>query len=555
MKRNISSKVVLALFALFVVAFPAAAEEGQVNLSQIADVSINPTAITFQPKVEYKSLLLKIATPTGAVLEQSFSGSSAPYFDIAMAGGPLVDGLYGYELVVTPHQKLSQQGIEGGRSESNGFSANPLGAAAPEAPALTQSGNFTIKNGSLVTSSNEGLSSTMDIVHNDDVIITFSLCVGNDCVNGENFGFDTLRLKENNLRLHFDDTSTSASFPKNDWRIVANDSANGGASYLAFEDSTAGRQVFRVDAGAPANSLRVDSSGDVSIGNSNAVVELHITDGDSPTLRLEQDGSSGFTPQTWDVAGNETNFFVRDVTNGSNLPFKIKPGADDNTLVLDNDNYVGIGILNATSKLHINAGNASTALHIATDSSTPALLTAERASGATVQLSAGAGSTFFGSRSNHPMNLIVNQNSWFYMDTSGNISLAQNASTTNGNKIDTGIAGSFLTSGGVWTSASSRAVKENISGLTTQEAIDALQTLDPVKFNYIAEKGEQYVGFIAEDVPELVATNSRKSLNAMDVVAVLTKVVKEQQKVAAQQQKTIAEMKQEIKDLKKKLDK
>ena len=38
------------------------------------------------------------------------------------------------------------------------------------------------------------------------------------------FGFDTIVLKENNLRIFFDDTSTSASFPRNDWRIIANDS-------------------------------------------------------------------------------------------------------------------------------------------------------------------------------------------------------------------------------------------------------------------------------------------------------------------------------------------
>ncbi|MEP5152216.1 hypothetical protein, partial [Planktotalea sp.] len=91
-----------------------------------------------------------------------------------------------------------------------------------------------------------------DIQQLDDVIISGgSLCVGMDCVNGENFGFDTIRLKENNLRIHFDDTSNSASFPGNDWRIVANDSGNGGSNYLAIEDSTAGRVPFRVEATAP----------------------------------------------------------------------------------------------------------------------------------------------------------------------------------------------------------------------------------------------------------------------------------------------------------------
>jgi hypothetical protein len=46
-----------------------------------------------------------------------------------------------------------------------------------------------------------------DFVINDDMIIIGSLCVGFDCVNGEVFSFDTIRLKENNLRIKFDDTS------------------------------------------------------------------------------------------------------------------------------------------------------------------------------------------------------------------------------------------------------------------------------------------------------------------------------------------------------------
>jgi hypothetical protein len=35
------------------------------------------------------------------------------------------------------------------------------------------------------------------------------------------------------------------------------------------------------------------------------------------------------------------------------------------------------------------------------------------------------------------------------------------------------------------------------------------------------------VGFIAEDVPDLVSTKDRKGLSPMDIVAVLTKVVQE----------------------------
>jgi hypothetical protein len=192
-----------------------------------------------------------------------------------------------------------------------------------------------------------------DFVHPEDVIIQGSLCVGFDCVNGESFGFDTLRLKENNLRVHFDDTSSSASFPSNDWRIVVNDSSNGGGNYFAVEDSTAARQVFLVEAGAPASSLFVENTGDVGLGTSNPVSDLHIARGDTPTLRLEQNGSSGFTPQTWDIAGNEANFFIRDATSGSRLVFRIEPGAGTNALFVEDTNDIGLGTNTPDENIHM----------------------------------------------------------------------------------------------------------------------------------------------------------------------------------------------------------
>ena len=90
-----------------------------------------------------------------------------------------------------------------------------------------------------------------------NLVVDGSLCVGFDCPVAPAFGSDTIRLQENNLRIHFDDTSIAASFPSNDWRIVTNESGNGGASYFAIEDSTAARQVFRVTAAAPTNALKV----------------------------------------------------------------------------------------------------------------------------------------------------------------------------------------------------------------------------------------------------------------------------------------------------------
>ena len=92
-------------------------------------------------------------------------------------------------------------------------------------------------------------------------------------------------------------------------------------------------------------------------------------------------------------------------------------------------------------------------------------------------------------------------------------------------------SGAHVTIGGVWTDASSRELKQDIKELNAQEAMDTFMRLTPVTYQYKAEPDEDHVGFIAEDVPDLVATNDRKSLSPMDIVATLTKVVQEQQKM------------------------
>ncbi|WP_055148285.1 tail fiber domain-containing protein [Jiulongibacter sediminis] len=189
--------------------------------------------------------------------------------------------------------------------------------------------------------------------HTGSGSIDGSLCVGNDCVASESFGFDTQRFKENNLRVHFDDTSTSASFPANDWRIVINDDDNGGGNYFAVQDATASRTPFLVEAGARNNALYVESDGDIGIGTQNPVIELHVAGGDTPGLRLEQNATSGFEPQTWDLAGNETSFFIRDASNGSTLPFRVRPGSPSNALVIDTDGDIGMGVLTPAGPLHI----------------------------------------------------------------------------------------------------------------------------------------------------------------------------------------------------------
>jgi len=330
-----------------------------------------PEALVFEPNSTIgmnSDIDIAVKGPNGLVLQQSFAAGEPMELNPAtIIEGGLPDGTYRYEMKV--------MAIKGVVAQRNG--------KVGDVPEIAQPGfgTFTIRNGKLVSPDDEeplykgadagasvhaavqgtadtGKEETRQVIA-QDLIVQGSLCVGFDCVNGESFGFDTLRLKENNTRIKFDDTSTSGSFPNNDWQLTANDSNNGGLNRFSIENTTVGRVPFTIEGPAPSNSLYVDDGGRVGFGTSTPVVQNHIVDGNTPTVRLEQDGSSGFTAQTFDIAANEANFFVRDVTNGSQLPFRIKPGADSDSLFIAANNNIGMGTDNPTSQLHVSNAQSS----------------------------------------------------------------------------------------------------------------------------------------------------------------------------------------------------
>jgi hypothetical protein len=192
-----------------------------------------------------------------------------------------------------------------------------------------------------------------DFVIADDLIVQGSACVGLDCVDGEAFGFDTIRLKENNTRIKFDDTSTSVGFPNNDWQLTANDSASGGLNKFSIENTTVATVPFTIVGAAPTNSLFVDNAGRLGIKTSVPGLNIHIATGDTPAQRLEQTTASGFSAQTWDIGGNEANFFIRDLTGGSRLPFRIRPGAPTSSIDINASGNVGIGTASPVRKLTV----------------------------------------------------------------------------------------------------------------------------------------------------------------------------------------------------------
>jgi len=81
---------------------------------------------------------------------------------------------------------------------------------------------------------------------------------------------------------------------------------------------------------------------------------------------------------------------------------------------------------------------------------------------------------------------------------------------------------------------SSRAWKEDIADLPLEAAMHVLQHLNPISFAFKEDASHQHhLGFVAEEVPAIVATPDQKGFSPMAIIAVLTKVVKQQQEQIA----------------------
>lgn len=333
-----------------------------------------PDSISFTSDFTHGTATLSINGPDGYDARYEFAADETPSFFSYDELGDLADGSYGWELLlVSPVSDQAREALRRSREAGDDRAPAKLGVRSQ-----IFSGHFLVAGGTLVVPEVDGAEEAGSPVAEagpadaygesrapnkaqvfaTDLIVQGSACVGVDCTSGESFGFDTIRLKENNLRIKFDDTSSSGSFPNNDWQLVANDTNNGGANRFSVEDVTHSKTPFTIEANAPNNTLYVDSNQRVGVGTSSPAVDLHLRQGNSPALRLEQDGSSGFTAQTWDLAGNEANFFLRDVTHSSKLPFRVEPGAPDNALYVDSTGFVGIGKQNPTVAMEMsNSGD------------------------------------------------------------------------------------------------------------------------------------------------------------------------------------------------------
>lgn len=159
------------------------------------------------------------------------------------------------------------------------------------------------------------------------------------------------KLKHNNTRLLFEDTSTSAGFASTDWRLTANDTTSGGQNRFSIEDATAATVPFTIRGSAPSHSLYVNNLGRIGIGTSTPDARLDVEASGSVEIRLTATGGdvwrqlndatgfglelvgSGFRAVNVDSSGNMQLFGT--LTQGSSRDIKTGFGSLDPREALD----------------------------------------------------------------------------------------------------------------------------------------------------------------------------------------------------------------------------
>lgn len=355
--RSVAFAIALCVFSLSLLAAP----------KEYVRENASGTTIEFQALVPAASLVVTIAGPDDYYFAKTIEGNHAT-INLADAGISLSDGTYTYDVRVTPIiDGATRALLNQARANNDAKIIRDLKRSGRiPSEAQVYSSSVTLSNGSIIpkgqTEPTQGKSDAQASIMRrtitpnqnnvaDNMAVQGSLCVGLDCSTLESFGYDTIRLKENNLRIAFNDTSTSAGYATNDWQLSANETTSGGAEKFMIEDVTNSKIPFAIAASAPSNSLYVASDGKVGVGTSSPGKDFQVTSGDTPTLRLYQTNAT-YAAQSWDLYANEANIYLVDDSHGT-VPLRIQSNAPSNTLFVKNNGNVGLGTGSPAYKLDV----------------------------------------------------------------------------------------------------------------------------------------------------------------------------------------------------------
>ena len=249
--------------------------------------------------------------------------------------------------------------------------------------------------------------------------------------------------------------------------------------------------------------------------------------------------------RSWTFLGTFDDFRFQDNT-AATIPFLISGGAPTGSLRIDAVGRVGLGAFNPdpNTKLTVqSAGLINGFLLKRTDASSHYARVENPAGAFRLGVQSNGDAQLGALTANKQLTLLAGGSSKMVINASGQFSFGNPPPTIVADALTTS-TGAVLTIGGVWMNASSRALKQDIEPITSEQARDTVRGLQPVGYRYKSELDEHYVGFIAEDVPELVATRNRKGLAPMDIVGVLTKVVQDQDQKLDQQRQELDQQRQ-----------
>ncbi len=349
------------------------------SAKDLAEVNATSAGVEWHLTGNHESAVLTLAGPGGGVLRQEFTGGETPSLSLFDASGErLPDGSYTWELRIAPAlSKADKDKLKESRTSGSEAAWKELRASGKLPETTVQSGTFQIIGGAVIAggltevrgAKKSGLSSAKsssvthiaeaDQVIPDDLIVQGSVCVGFDCVNNESFGFDTIRMKENNLRIKFEDTQ-HGHLP--DQRLAAHRQRLGERRRQQVLDRGHHRRQGPVhDHGRRRDQL--------DLRRQHRPRRLpHLDPGPRPARQHQQHPgdppraeqlAAASRPRPGTSAGNEANFFVRDVTGGSRLPFRIRPGAPTSSVDISADGDVGIGTASPDFPLHVSDSGAT----------------------------------------------------------------------------------------------------------------------------------------------------------------------------------------------------
>lgn len=463
---------------------------------------------------------LTIAGPAGVRLTRNFEpGDSLTFGLIDATGQPLPDGSYSFELHVrrtlsAEEREIEAAGQQGGRLTQQEVQRMRSELERMNGPFVIRSvGSFTIQGGqfsdlgtkreeSRVASGVEAQSirnvTGQNITDPGDILAGDGLAAGSTTVN-PNIG---------ELELVFAGGTSSVER----WGSFLEIGAVDGRNDLVIDNATGYVGIGTV---TPAHELHIRGVG-------SSIADIFMEDPNTGQTYLLNQGVMGL-------------WFDSSAAEGV---LKLQNAAPGNSIVVDPSGRVGIGTDFPGAKLHIFGSASSDVFNaVGPDPSISGTALNFGYSGSTF----GIGSGFFNVRPapgavapNPALYFATNNIDRMMVDNQGFVGVHLDGVLGPGfnpaHPIHAQISGAFLSAGGIWTNASSRELKRDVSLLSLDTAVSALQELKPVNFIYRVEPDDPHVGFIAEDVPDLVATPDRKTLASMEIIAVLTRVVQEQQK-------------------------